>query len=242
MTTTNDELYGGAIDWNLIYRTYYPLDDIASAVMRRLPSGDHAPILFSGFAEVAELLSSHRSVQLVEYSRYMIDRARLECPAIGSVVHGDILEHLVSSEAKVVCIVCRISANWHSPACLDRLLDGLIRHPRERVLIDFFDSAAIEKRARVETGAGAQAASWSIKQHHCLDSTLGMHLTRWRGRYQINQSALNYSADIASFGKRKIAAYMKQRLADYDVGVEDSLVPSDPSFLVVISAAHSRCL
>lgn len=239
MTIPSDALYAGAIDWNEIYRTYYPLNDIADAIKERLPASPRDPVLFSGFAEVAELLSSHCRMQLVEYSSYMAERARQEYPAIKEVVHADILDHLANSEALFVCIVCRISANWHSRECIDRLLKGISRHPRKQVLIDCFDSAVVARKGPVESGVTPHASAWFVEKSRRLDSTLDMALVHWRGRYQLGHSGLDYSADIAAFGRLKLAAHMQAYLPGYEVCVQGPLLPSDPSFLIVVRAIET---
>ncbi len=236
MSTKNDELYNGAMDWNEIYRTWYPLNEITYAIAEYLPQSLYESVLFAGFGQIAEQLSSYYPVHLIEYSAYMVEKAKEQYHSINRITHNDILDYLFISDAEIVCIACRISANWDHPDALLKLMQAIDSYPRKLILIDFFDSEMIGGKKVVDCGRGNLKFHWDIEEHQLKDVATGMYLTLWRGEYVLNNVNFPYKARVSTFIKTHLINYMRENLPQYHVRAEKPLIPADPGFLVVIDA------
>ena len=153
--------YSGRIDWDAIYRAFHDPADVAERTLARLRPVD-GPLVFCGFPETASLLARRVPVTLVDGSAAVCASSRARYPAIGRVVHADVVDHLRADRATSVALCCRVSAFWQTPAALQALADATLAHPREQVLIDCFDRDAVEPERVLHYRSGADTGRWRI--------------------------------------------------------------------------------
>ena len=235
MTIPSNSLYNGSINWNRIYRKSYSLERISNTVLDYLPQNNTTPIIFSGFSEVAAILSSHYPVNFIEFSDYMARQARLEYPEIETVVHADILHYLASSKAAVVCIVCRISANWNHYSYIEKLIHAISNKKRQLVLIDFFDESNFSNQTKIEIGKHSSTLEWRIYKQTINKNRIHIINSYIQSTYHLDSSELKYKENLASFNQKQLLNYLKNQLQDYNVSPRPSLIDNDPSFLLHIT-------
>ncbi len=149
--------YSEDIDWDVIYRTFHNPKDIAERIAFELI--DHkAPVIFCGFPETAAYLATATDVQFVDSSPVVIKRTEQRYPAIQTVTEGDISNILNDTPTKNVVISCRLSAFWQSEKAFEELASAILAHPRDQVLVDFFDRDAVYEGMHIYYHAEAETA------------------------------------------------------------------------------------
>lgn len=238
MKLENDKLYSGNIDWNEVYRNIYPINEITNTIKEYLPKENIDHIVFSGFSEVAANLSALYPIKYVDYSKFMAERAVIEYPEIDEVIHADILNYLFRSNASIVCITCRISANWQGCRCIDKLIKGIKKYPRKMILIDFFDDFLFENKEEIKIGVPPNQCAWNI--HERILEPSFIVINQLNVQHPSHQLIPSYHSTITSFDKEKITDYMQSQLYGYKVFVNEPLIPLDPSFSLSIYANSSQ--
>ncbi len=228
--------YAGEIDWNAIYRTFYPLPEMKRRIREMLIDAPGQPVLFAGFAELAADVAKDWPTRFVEHSEHMADVARVEFPEIQAVIYADILNYLALDDSPIVLIICRVSAYWQDVQSFDRLVTNLIKHPRKLIMLDFFDSAALAHSSEFEMlitehGKGI----WHFSNSRVVDDGFPtITLSTLNGRFDDGLSVVEFNAELAFFDQYEVSRWLKAALPDYDISIAPPLVPGDPGFLVVL--------
>ena len=149
--------YSEDIDWDVIYRTFHNPKDIAERIAFELIE-HQAPMIFCGFPETAAYLATAADVQFVDASPIVTKRTEQRYPDIQRVTEGNISNILKDSSTKNVVISCRLSAFWQTEQAFEELASAILAHPREQILIDFFDRDAVFEGMHIYLHADVEAA------------------------------------------------------------------------------------
>lgn len=162
-------------DWDVIYHTFHNPKDIAERIAFEL--NDHeAEIIFCGFPETAAYLATVAKLQFVDQSSVVTQRTKERYPDIQRIIEGNISNVLTHSPTKNVVIACRLSAFWQTQKAFDELASAILSHPRDQILIDFFDrdavyegmhifyQANVEENDKEEEGHVLQTGDWDFKR------------------------------------------------------------------------------
>lgn len=220
--------YSGDISWNEVYRTHYNLAAMAALV--EALTGPPNRIVFSGFGQLAAMLSKSHSVHFVEYSESMVRAAKREFAEIGRISHADILDIVEDEDAPVVLVLCRISAYWQEAWQLSHFLDRVRRHPRDLIAIDFFDAERLE--------GGGTLGNPDFLSAHSIETrtpkgTLRITLATSTGEYKLVNRSVHYEEQRAYYDSGNVLELARGYLPDYEVEVATPIVEGDPGFTLV---------
>jgi len=248
--------YSEDIDWDVIYRTFHNPKDIAERIAFELT--DHqAPVIFCGFPETAAYLATASELQFVDESAVVTKRTKERYPDIHTVTLGDISTILKDTPSKNVVISCRLSAFWQTEQDFDELASAILAHPRDQVLIDFFDREAVfegmhiyyhaeapevdadEKNTKEEEGK-QQSGDWDFKQFNDSQSTnpsfqianIDVSYFIENANNRKNDINFSYETHRAFFTKMAILNWCTKTFPNYETTLATGLLEGDPSFLV----------
>lgn len=258
--------YSEDIDWDVIYRTFHNPKDIAERIAFELIDRK-APMIFCGFPETAAYLATATDVQFVDSSPVVTKRTEQRYPDIQSVTEGDISNILNDTPTKNVVISCRLSAFWQTEKAFEELASAILAHPRDQVLIDFFDRDAVYEGMHIyyhveaETADGEnnndaekgkveekekekkqQSGDWDFKQFDKSQSkNPSIQIANIDVSYFIDRDGddINFSYETrrAFFTKMAILNWCTKAFPDYETTLATALLEEDPSFLVSIKNA-----
>ena len=231
--------YSGEIDWNAIYRTFYQIDQIEERIESLLTGS--SDIVFCGFGELAHRLSTRHTVHFVEYSEAVAKAANNEFPSIRKVSHANILDAIKSQPAPVVLVVCRISAYWQSPNCLERFLLGVRASSRDLVAIDFFDAEKLEGGESLGnlSFSDIRTASGPLEDRVGQYERPSVLLADVRGSYRMADKVDAFSETRAYYQRGEVLKFAENLLPEYGVSIEDPIIDSDPGFTLMIRSSGS---
>ena len=218
-------------------------------------------MIFCGFPETAAYLATAADVQFVDASAVITKRTEQRYPDIHSVTQGDISHVLRDSPTKNVVISCRLSAFWQTQQAFDELASAILAHPRDQILIDFFDRDAVfegmhiyfHTEAEIDTSDNAvekvvevktkevpkkqQSGDWDfISFEENPSNNPPIQIANIDISYVIDdgENEINFSYDTqrAFFTKMAILNWCTQVFAEYETTLATALLEEDPSFLV----------
>lgn len=225
-------LYAGAIDWDRIYRTFHDPLQIANRVQAELGRTKKS-VVFSGFQETASFLANDLPVTFIDHSPTVTGRAREHYPGLHAVCTGDVTKLAASIPAPNVVIACRISAYWDSAEHFEQLGNSLLTYPRERILIDFFDRDLVEAGQRLTFESGDDCGEWILLDiEESTEMEPSFFMAKLKVSYSLNGHSFSYEGYRSFYKKKSLLCWSQARFQDYDVSIGDSLLDSDPSFLL----------
>lgn len=228
----NSDLYSGAIDWDKIYHTFHNPKQIAKRIQEEL-GGTNKPVAFSGFQETASFLANDLPVTFVDHSPSVTDRAREQYRGLRKVFTGDVTQLVASLPASNIVIACRISAYWDSADDFEQLANSLLAFPREQILIDFFDRALIESGQKLTFETVDSVGDWVFLDIEELNWTEPSFCkVKLKVSYSLCGHSFSYEGHRSFFRKDVILRWSHAKFPDYDVTIGESLLDSDPSFLL----------
>ncbi len=136
------EDYSEKIDWDIIYNTFHNPKEIAERILFELETLK-APMVFCGSPEVAAYLATEAKVVFVDVSSVITARTHERYPDIQHITEGEISEVLKENRTRNIVISCRLSAFWQTQQAFEDLASAILAHPRDQILIDFFDRDAV---------------------------------------------------------------------------------------------------
>jgi hypothetical protein len=249
--------YSEDIDWDIIYRTFHNPKDIAERIAFEL--ADHqAPVIFCGFPETAAYLAAATELQFVDKSAVVTQRTEERYPDIHSVTQGDISSILKDTPTRNVVISCRLSAFWQTEQDFEALASAILAHPRDQIIIDFFDREAVFEGMHIYYHAEApeadsevaennaqkekiqQSGDWDFKQFDDVQSTnpaiqianIDVSFFIENANNSKNDINFTYETRRAFFTKMAILNWCTKTFPNYETTLATGLLEGDPSFLV----------
>jgi hypothetical protein len=227
--------YSGSIDWDTIYNTFHHPIGVAERIRAQLGSAKPAldsPIVFCGFPKVASLLSEHYQVLFVDSSPEMARRTRERYPNIHRIVHSEIETFLETNTAKTIVISGRLSAFWQSTETFQRLADAINAHPRDSVLIDYFDCKTVKPGLLAQFQAAAADGWWRYERCENNREIPPMTLVVLNIGYSVGDTDVSYSTCRAYFDRNDMEAWHKNAFKNYQTTITQGLLAGDPSFSI----------
>ncbi|WP_299874577.1 hypothetical protein [uncultured Cocleimonas sp.] len=244
--------YSEDIDWDIIYRTFHNPKDIAERIAFELT--DHqAPVIFCGFPETAAYLATASELQFVDKSAVVTQRTEERYPDIHSVTQGDISSILKDTLTRNVVISCRLSAFWQTEQDFEALANAILAHPRDQIIIDFFDREAVFEGMHIYYHAEApdtdknnsqeekqQSGDWDFKQFDDSQSNnpsfqiANIDVSYFIDNNSNHKNDINFSYETrrAFFTKMAILNWCTKTFPNYETTLATGLLEGDPSFLV----------
>ncbi len=260
-TDNYSEEYSEKIDWDIIYSTFHNPKDIAERIAFELETLK-APMVFCGFPEVAAYLATKAEVEFVDTSSAITARTQIRYPDIQTVTEGEISEILKQNPTRNIVISCRLSAFWQTQQAFDELASAILAHPRDQILIDFFDRDAVYEGMHIyyqvagesktdndeQKEKKQQSGDWDFKQFDELqNSNPSIQIANIDVSYFIGSIGDNddnnesddkddmdfsYETRRAFFTKTAILNWCTKAFPDYETTLASALLEEDPSFLV----------
>lgn len=223
--------YDGTIDWNAIYRLHYDMPTIHTRLQALI--GASRSVLFAGFAEVAARLSAVQPVHFVEHSEAMVLAAAVQYPCVGRMTRGDIVDVVRTDHSIAVLVTCRVSAYWHEPGRLAAFLQGVARHPRELLVVDFFDAA--RRASNATLGQPEYSSPWTakVRERSVPSRRATVTLARVQGRYTMGETVVRYDDVRAFYRPHQVHDIARDLLPGAQVSIEPPLVEDDAGFTLV---------
>lgn len=228
----NNELYSGEIDWERIYRTFHDPFQISNRIKNEL-GGTKMPVVFSGFSETASHLAHDMPLTFVDYSSSIANNAEKCHQHIHEVRVGDITQLITTLPITHIVIACRVSAYWDSPEYFERITASLLTHPREVVLIDFFDRDLVNTGDSLNFESQGEFGSWRyLDIEDAGEGEPSISKLKIKVLYTLNDHSFSYEGIRACFRKSTILSWARSKFTDYNVMLGEPLLDNDPSFLL----------
>ena len=222
--------YSGRIDWDDIYRSFHDPADVAERLRSRLHRVD-GTLLFCGFPEAGARLARHMPVRLVDGSATVVARSRERYPALEGVDQGDVVDILRVDPAKSIAVVCRLSAFWQTPAALEALAAAVRAHPRDQVLIDFFDRDAVATGRTLEYCGADAEGRWQFGRFDPVPATTPLlHVADVKVAYRTGRTRISYDTRRAFYRSAEIGRWCERAFPRWSATVSEPLIRDDPSF------------
>ena len=234
--------YSEDIDWDIIYRTFHNPKDIAERIAFEMETLK-APVIFCGFPEVGAYLATKADVQFVDSSPVVCKRTTERYPDIQKVSKGEISEILKDNPTRNIVVSCRVSTFWQTTEAFDELADAILAHPRDQILIDFFDRDAVyegmhiyyktDTESDAEDKQSQEMGDWDFKQFDVLENNKpATQIANIDISYKVEDIDLLFETRRAFFTKMAILNWCTIKLADYEATLAGPLLEDDPSFLI----------
>ncbi len=241
--------YSEDIDWDVIYRTFHNPKDIAERIAFELI--DHeAPVIFCGFPETAAYLATAVELQFVDKSSVITQRTKERYPDIQSVTEGYISSILKDAPTKNIVISCRLSAFWQTQQAFEEIASAILAHPRDQILIDFFDRDAVNEGMHIYYHTDSEQNETGDLDFKQFDEVEGnnpsIQIANIDVSYNIggiggnsdsdsdsdSDMDFSYATRRAFFTKISILNWCTKALPYYEAILSGSLLEGDPSFLL----------
>ena len=233
--------YSEDIDWDVIYHTFHNPKDIAERIAFELTNHE-APVIFCGFPEAAAYLATATELEFVDSSPVIIKRTKQRYPDIKRITKGNISDILKESSTKNVVISCRLSAFWQTEQAFKELTSTILAHPRDQILIDFFDREAVFEGMHIyyqEDETKRNTGDWDFKHFDQISSkNPEFQIANVDISYKITATDKGNDIDFAYetrrtfFTKMAILNWCTKVFPDYETTLATALLEGDPSFLV----------
>jgi len=224
--------YSDNIDWDIVYKSFHNPERIADKILS--VTGDiNCPMVFCGFPEVASLLSAHYEVVFVDSSQAIVDNSRTRYPEINTIVMCEITDYLRSNPAKYIVISGRLSAFWQTDEVFQKLASALQSHPRNQILIDYFDRENIYPGLRTNFSASIGEGPWDYKKIESAQSSKPrIYNVMLDISYSLGSVSFSYTTRRAYFDRSNIGTWHKSVFENYKISVIEGLIEDDPGFCI----------
>ncbi len=211
--------------------TIYSKNTIEKSIISHFTSPCSRPIIFSGFAPLAEKLSK-------QYAITYIDSQKKPSLNTRKVVKGDVLEFIYFNASPCLVISSTTSADWHHSFQLDKLTKAIERNRYQLVLLEFYDDDAIKVNRSLRSDLNQECVEWSLKGITTKNTDYGHSVADIRGHS--GKENREITAKLGIFNKQRLLSYFRKQLPGYEIECHSTLIPSDPSFTLSFKLKGNR--
>ena len=152
-------------------------------------------------------------------------------PALERVDRGDVVDVLGADPARSVAITCRLSAFWQTPGALEALAAAVRSHPRDQLLIDFFDRDAVAAGQTLAFRAGTAEGRWEFGRFDPVPKmTPLLHVADMKVAYETGRTRIVHEARRAFYRRAEVGRWCARAFPGWPATVSGPLIRDDPSF------------